>query len=101
MGAMRQTELALRLLYEWRNGWSMGCGAAHGYSGSSSYDVTCLHVCTVHIHNRSVRLHNTHDTTPFARNTRKYVVYYAAKPPGEGRAGHIMLVMLRCLSLLH
>jgi len=72
---LRQVQLALRLLYEWRNSWSMGCGAARGYSGSSSRDVTCLYVCTVYIHNRSVRLHSTHDTTPFARNARKYVVF--------------------------
>jgi len=69
-------KLAIRLLYEWRNGWSMGCGAARGYNCSSSCDVTCLHVCTlcvcvfVYTHNRSEHLHNTHDTTPFTRNSR-------------------------------
>jgi hypothetical protein len=47
MKALRQMKWALRLPYGWTNGWSMGCGAARAYSGSSSCDVTCLHVCTV------------------------------------------------------
>lgn len=72
--ALRQTKLALRLLYEWRTAeqWAVeqrvDIVAVRHATSRVCTSVLCTHTHT-HIHNRSVHSHNTHDALHHLRET--------------------------------